>query len=82
MIDFVEVWVGQQFAVYIVNADSSGLADDEEFEYDEFEALLQDEYGSRYAEVTDEVSEFGQCAVTGLSGPVVLVKYHAIQVEV
>ena len=82
MSDFIGLWVGQQFAVYIANSDSSGLEDDEEFAYDEFEAMLQDEYGSRYAEVTDEASEFGQCAVTGLSGPVVMVKYWAIQVEV
>ncbi|MEL0638633.1 hypothetical protein V6259_17980 [Marinomonas sp. TI.3.20] len=62
--------IGTEFAIALINADVSGLSDEEEEALDTFSNKVIKEHGHAHFALSDDPQEFGKCAVTGLQSSV------------
>jgi hypothetical protein len=78
--------VGDYFANYEANGDSTGLSDNEQFAFDDWAYELLAGYGNHYEaplifDWSGDCDSFGTCEVTGLRGATIAVQVYAYQKE-
>jgi hypothetical protein len=73
--DYVEARIGSHFLSYLINGDASGIEDSEARALDNYIAQIQEgREGGHWSD--GETEEFARCAITGLMGECVNVRYN------
>jgi len=71
-----EYQIGEHFLSALIDADATGLSDEEEAELDDWEHSVREEHGAEGSFIVqDDDTDYGTCDITGMGSDVCRVVY-------